>query len=273
MISIGIGLPFIKSGLLDSATDAFITQWGITDPTQINALNRLVLNYKGIGNLNSSVDLWSVTTELLPIIGGTATTHRGNLKDPRDLDAAYRLTFSGGWTHDANGITGNAVNTFANTFLKPNNLGQNSHRVLGYVRTDNGGAAFEAVISATNAAFTNGLGFETRKSTNSHAPYSNTGFAAQGNANRTGLTGVIRTGSANFKVFRNGNALYTMTAASLTPLGINMYVGAQNNNGSTLNYSSANIAFIVCGDGLSDANALLEYQIIQQYQTDLGRNV
>jgi hypothetical protein len=273
MIGIGIGLPFIKSAGLDPATSAFITAAGITDPTQINAINRLVLNYKGQGNLNSSVDLWTDSSAIYPIVGGSASQHTGNLKDPRNLNAAFRLAFSGGWTHSSNGMLPNGVNAFANTFLKPNNLGQDSHRVLGYVRNDIGGSAFEAVISATNAAFTNGLGFETRKSTNSHAPYSNSGFGPVTNANRTGLVGVNRTNSSNYKVFRNGLALYTVTAASQTPLNINLYVGAQNNNGSTINYSTANLALIVAGDGLSDANALLEYQIIQQFQTDLGRAV
>ena len=273
---IGIGIRIgnsITGSVLDPATSAFITATGITDATIINAVNRLVLNYKGQGNLNSSVDLWSVSNAIFPYVGGTATTNMYNLKDPRNLDAAFRLAFSGGWTHNSNGITGNGINTFANTFLKPNNLGQDSHRVLGYVRNDIGGSAFEAVISATNAAFTNGLGFETRKSTNSHSTYSNSGFNPVTNSNRTGLVGVNRTNSSNYKVFRNGSALYTVTNASQTPLNINLFVGAQNNNGSTINYSTANLAIIVCGDGLSDANALIEYNIIQQFQTDLGRNV
>ena len=273
MIGIGIGLPFIKSAGLDPATSAFITATGITDATIINAVNRLVLNYKGQGNLNSSVDLWSVSNAIFPYVGGTATTNMYNLKDPRNLDAAFRIAFSGGWTHSANGITGNTLNTFGNTYLKPSDLAQNSHRLLAYVRTDTGTTSFESIGGATNAAFTNGIAFDTRKSTNSHAPYSNSGFGAVSNANRTGLTGVIRTASGSFKVFRNGVSLYTVTAASLTPLSISMYVGSQNNNGSLFNPTGQNLAYEVFGDGLSDANALIEYNIIQQFQSDLGRNI
>jgi hypothetical protein len=273
MIGLGIGLPFIKSAGLDPATSAFITATGITDATIINAANRLVLNYKGQGNLNSSVDLWSVSNAIFPYVGGTATTNMYNLKDPRNLDAAFRIAFSGGWTHNSNGITGNTLNTFGNTYLKPSDLAQNSHRLLAYVRTDTGTTSFESIGGATNAAFTNGIAFDTRKSTNSHAPYSNSGFGAVSNANRTGLTGVIRTASGSFKVFRNGVALYTVTASSLTPLSISMYVGSQNNNGSLFNPTGQNLAFEVFGEGLSDANALIEYNIIQQFQTDLGRNI
>lgn len=273
MIGLGIGLKFGGAVTLDPATTAFITAAGITDPTQINAINRLVLNYKGQGNLNTSVDLWSVSTALYPYVGGSATTHMYNLKNPVDSNAAFRLSFSGGWTHNANGITGNTLNTFGNTFLRPSDLAQNSHRLLAYVRTDTGGAAFESIGGASNAAFTNGLAFDTRRSTNSHAHYSNSGFAVTTNANRTGLTGVIRTASGSFKVFRNGVALYTVSTVSQTPLTINMYVGAQNNNGSLFNPTGQNLAFEVFGDGLSDANALIEYNIIQQFQQDLNRQV
>jgi hypothetical protein len=241
--------------------------------TQKNAINRLVLNYKGKGNLNNSIDLWAVSSCIYPYIGNSATAHKYNLKNPQNTNGAHRITFSGGWTHNSNGITGNAVNTFGNTHFKPNDLAQNSNRLFAYVRTDTGGTSFESIGGASNAAFTNGLAFDTRKSTNSHAPYSNTAFTAVSNPNRTGLIGVNRIVSGSFKVFRNGLSLYSVTAASATPFFQNMYVGAQNNSGSFFNPTGQNLAFEVFGDGLSDANSLLEYQIIQQFQTDLGRNI
>lgn len=262
---------------LDPATKAFINALAldgvILTPTQTRALNRLVLNYKGKGNLNNSVNFWNVSTAIYVYISNSATAFKYNLKNPQNTNAAFRLTFSGGFTFNSNGITGNTLNCFANTFLKPSDLAQNSHRVLAYVRTDTGGAAFESNQGATNAGFTNGISFDTRKTTNSHAPYSNTGFSAVTNANRAGLIGINRTNSANFKVFRNGLSLYQVNTASQTPISINFYIGAQNNNGSFLNPTGQNLCFHVFGDSLSDANMLLEYQIIQQYQNDLGRAV
>ena len=50
---------------------------------------------------------------LYPFVGGTATSHKFNLKDPRDLDAAFRLQFNGGWTHNSNGVTPNGTNGYA----------------------------------------------------------------------------------------------------------------------------------------------------------------
>ena len=68
---------------IDTDAQAFITATGITDNTQKNSINQLVLDLKSYG-------VWSKIKAIYPFVGGTATTHKFNLKDPRDLDAAYR---------------------------------------------------------------------------------------------------------------------------------------------------------------------------------------
>ena len=101
--------PYVDSGLDVSAT-AFSNASGITDATQKSAINTLVKDLKRFG-------LWSKIKAFYPFVGGTAESHKWNLIDPRDLDAAYRLTFSGGWTHNTSGIKGNNTNTIADTKL------------------------------------------------------------------------------------------------------------------------------------------------------------
>lgn len=259
-------LPFFN-GLTPEAA-AFLTAAGITDPTITNAINRLVLNYKGQGNLNTSVDLWTDTDLILPLVGGNATAHRGNLKN-----AINAITFFGGLTHNANGITGNGTNGYGVLTIAPNSLLQNNNRVAGYVRTDNGAASFAGLIGATNSGFTNGLDIEINKSSATLATYNNTTFNTSALATRTGFFGVNRTVNTAFKELRNGNVLRTVTANSLAPIATTFAILANNNNGSLLNFSPESVAFYVAGKGLSDANLLLEYNIIQQFQTDLGRNV
>lgn len=52
-----------------------------------------------------------------------------------------------------------------------------------------------------------------------------------------------------------------------------IFVGAANNAGAPSPSAFKNYAFSVIGQGLSEANALIEFNIIQQFQTDLGRQV
>ena len=94
----------------DADADAFIAAAGITDATQQTALQTLVTTLK-------SDNVWDKCNAIYPFVGGTATAHKFNLKDPQDTDAAYRLDFNGTWTHDANGAKANGTTSdFADTY-------------------------------------------------------------------------------------------------------------------------------------------------------------
>jgi hypothetical protein len=92
----------------DTNAQAFITAAAITNITQANAVNSLVIGLKADG-------LWTPMQALYPFVGGSAATHKYNLKDPRDLNAAYRINFFGGVTHNSNGVTFNGVNGVGET--------------------------------------------------------------------------------------------------------------------------------------------------------------
>jgi len=95
----------------DADAQAFITATGISG-TNATATNQLVLDLK-------SASLWTKMKAVYPFVGNTASSQKFNLKDARDLDAAYRLTFTGGVTFSSNGMLGNGINGYANTFLNP----------------------------------------------------------------------------------------------------------------------------------------------------------
>jgi len=117
-------------GGVDPDAQAFITAAGITDPTQQGAINTLVVDLKGYS-------IWTKFKAIYPIVGGTASQHKYNLKDPRDLDAAFRLTFATGWTHSSTGMLPNGASAFANSFLIPNTtLTLNSTHISYYSRTN-----------------------------------------------------------------------------------------------------------------------------------------
>lgn len=105
-----------QAGSLDPDAQAFITATGITDSTQQGAINQLVLDLK-------SANIWSKMQVIYPIVGGTATTHKYNLKDPRDLDVAYRLDFNGTFVHSANGASASSTSpvSYADTHWAPSN--------------------------------------------------------------------------------------------------------------------------------------------------------
>jgi hypothetical protein len=113
-----------------SPAEAFLTATGITDTTIVDAINTLVYDLQ-------IYQLWGKMKALYPFVGGTAETHKFNLINPLDTNAAFRLAFNGGWTHDLSGVTPNGTTGYANTFLRPYQvLNQNSTHLSIFSSTE-----------------------------------------------------------------------------------------------------------------------------------------
>jgi hypothetical protein len=255
---------------IDTDAQAFITAASITDPVQINAINTLVEGMKTDG-------IWTKMKAIYPFVGGTASTHKFNLKDPRDLDAAFRLVFNGGWTHSSTGATPNGTNGYADTFLNPNGLlDVNSVAISYYSRTQstsfNGGAMGTGVSSISDVTYL--------------APYYNavsskffasglypTNIASSTNTTTTGLIIGSKTAINSRKLYLNSTLLNTNSISySFAYANNSFYLGALN-YGSPQFYSGFQCAFSSIGNGLTDTEASNLYTRVQAYQTALSRNV
>ena len=258
----------------------FLNSANISSETQQRAVNDLVVDMKNAG-------LWNKMKAIYPFVGGTATTHKWNLKDPRDLDAAFRLTFSGGWTHSSNGALPNGTTGYANTFLSPaTQLTNNSTHLTYYSRTD---------TQSGQAGGTTGTDIGTLTTYTSPIPLLqlvvkgvfsgvastiSSGYVAAGNVTVTASLGTgffigTRTSSTTHKLIKDLTILGTDTLASsnFSSLTFPFFIAARNDAGSPYQYSNKQAAFISIGDGLTDTDAANLYTIVQKYQTTLGRQV
>jgi hypothetical protein len=251
------------SVVFDTDAQAFITAAGITNPTQQSAINTLVLGLK-------ADSIWTKMNALYPFVGGTATSHKYNLKDPRDLDAAYRLAFFGGMTHNANGIQGDGGSGYADTFAAintvaiPNRL---NHWSL-YNRTVSSNYAYNGIFNYNTGLVFFGLGSGVSSNTITGVQnFQIVGGAADGFTNGT----VISNSTANF--YRNGSLVAGGTPSSMPPQD-NYYIAALNTGGGSIDYySTANIAFASLGGALTATDAANFYTRVQAFQTTLGRQV
>jgi PKD repeat protein len=248
----------------DSDVIAFLTATGITDPIIEGAITNLVADLKTAG-------IWTKMKAIYPFVGGTATTHKYNLKDPQDTNAAFRLSFSGGWTHSANGALPNGTNAFADTFLVPNtSLLLNSTHISGYVR--NNVIVNAPIISSENAStFNNGLYIWPKFTSNDYSVRINDDTSANGAAlDSRGFHLATRTASNVKKYFRNNVSVFSLTTASTALNSSSIYIGASRNNA---NFGNHQTAFNSIGEGLSDPEATDLYNAIQTFQTALSRQV
>ena len=256
----GILAKSASGASVDPDAQAFITAASITNPTQQAAINQLVLDLKGYS-------IWTKFKAIYPIVGGTAAQHKWNLKDPRDLDAAFRLTFSSGWTHSANGML--PTNAFADTFLNPNTtLALNSAHLSYYSRTNVVGSAQHDMGTFSGGSGQTYLMFSYN--TQRFVAMNNSGFLVPLLTNTTGLLIDNRPNSGQIKSYKSGVLVNTASVSSLVLPTTKIYLGVTNGLGP---YSTKQCTFASIGDGLTDTEAANFYTAVQAYQTTLGRQV
>lgn len=258
-------------GCPDADVQAFLTATAITDATIINALCTLVTTLKADG-------IWTKMNALYPFVGGTATTHKFNLKNPADTNAAFRLQFFGGWTHSANGALTNGINTYANTFLSPaTSLTLLNTHLSFYSRTSiigNGERDIAAFANGGTPSFS--IGTNTGVLISDHYWFT-TNRISRSIPNAQGMMLSSRTSDTVHKAYRNGvqlGATDNVSNAGKVMPAINLFLGAANQFiNPVASFSTKEYAFASIGEGLNDTEALNYYNAVQAFQVTLGRNI
>ena len=268
-----VGLNYAIGGYkFQPESKAFITASGITDPTQKTAVDYLVKQLK-------ANNLYSKFSVLYPFVGGTAHTHKYNLINPADSDAAFRIVWSGSVTHDANGIKSNGTNGYGDAKYNPvaasasltsfsmgiyktgieangtsrsvigNLSGTGSYTILGWVSS--GTKIGGAIGAASSSEFTP------------------TETIAQSN----GIQIINVSGSRVASLYSNSGLVGTHVTQTGAFADCNIFVLALNNNGTPSSYrleTIVKLAYISTGMTAGEISTLIS--IITAYQTMLGRN-
>lgn len=245
----------------DPDAQAFITATGITDSTQQSAINTLTISLK-------SANVWTKLDAIYPFVGGTAFTHQFNLKDPRNLDAAFRLSYVGTVSHSSTGITHQAGTiSYSNTFYNPVSVsrGQNDQSQGVYVRPNVAGESDLGMLaSGGNVAL-----YSRFNDGNTYFRNNDLSGSAGGGADSTGFFIGNRASSLESRNRRRGTLLVVTTTSSAN-FNSSIIFGTLSNiaNGAGREY-----AFAFVGKALTDTETLDFHNAVQTYQTTLGRAV
>jgi hypothetical protein len=257
----GNGLQYGAS--YGALTTAWITATGETDNTIITALNTLETDLTTYGILSKMKALY-------PFVGGTATKHKFNFMDARDLDVAFRLVFSGGGTHSSNGYLPNATNAYADTKLNfstdlPSASPYGSDLSVNYYsRTNTNATEVEMGVNSD-------LLIEIRTSGTSYLR-SGSGLVSFSDADSLGLYTINRLNNTDQKGYKNGILKGTALGTTGIYLNYNILIGAWGGASPTY-YSSKECAFASIGNGLDATETANLYTAIQAFQTTLSRQV
>jgi hypothetical protein len=256
----------------DNDAEAFITATGISTISTgyANSIRTLVATLK-------SANIWSKLKAVYPFVGGTANTHKFNLKDPRDLDAAYRLNFYGGWNHYTSGPYGNGFNTYADTNLNPSVALSPNSSSIG-IWTPNGlanhGFGVWSNSGANRFAITEyGGGFVDSQMTSPTTrawgiTYTTSGFIM---GSRTSATSnkIYRFGSQIAVHPSYGGVPHNTTTNTADYPNANFWLGRVNGN-TSINYYNNSLYFAYIADGLTDAEILALSNAAYTFRQSIG---
>ena len=225
----------------------------------------IVSNMKAIGT-------WDLCNAIYGFVGGTAASHKWNWKDLRDVDAAFRLTFSGTITHNANGMQGNGTTGYANTNLNPslvvslNNQGYDFYikdNIQGIANSpfgadDTTGGIIRPII---NTNTTTALAIRISSNIPSLSVLTN---------DKTGFYSFQRTSSSNVELYFK-NIKSSNSAVSTALVNQNIFIGAYNANGTPLNFSTSTIKFSTIRQSVTELQSFQQSQIVINAQNILNR--
>jgi hypothetical protein len=250
---------------LDPDAQAFLNAAGITDATITTAIDTLVIQLKAIG-------VWAKLKAIYPFVGGTASTHKFNLKDPRDLDVAFRLVFLGGVTHSTNGALPNGTNGYAETYLANNLMAQIDIHIAYYSRT-NATPADRVVMGSHTGVFQGTFIYPRSTAGNIFSRVNNSSAINVANANSQGF----------YIATKNTTTFNQIEVYKNTTQYVNPSAPATNHISNTIQlfrfgdfagaYSNHQSALASIGDGLTPTEAANYYTAVQAFQTTLGRQV
>lgn len=254
-----IGATTVLSGgaSFDADAQSFFAASGVTNITQKNAVNQLVLDLK-------SNSLWTKIKALYPVVGGNATAHSYNLKNT----AQYQLTFSSGWTHSANGMQGDGTSAYASLgYTQSEFMTSGSGHMAIYSRTQtSAGGRYEMGNYA-------GAGYTTLQITDNIKCHINTTALPFTTSNTDGRGFYIGSRISSTNLIQSKNATqYTTTSAEAVSSG-NILIGAVGTFTTPQFYSAKEYALASIGLGLNSSEMTIYNTIVTTFQTSLSRNV
>lgn len=263
---LGLIYDDILTTIYDADAQAFITAAGITDLNQQTAIINLVLGLK-------TDFLWNKMQAMYPFVGGTATAHKYNLKNPLDTNAAFRLNFSGGWIHSNNGALPNGTNAYADTFLVPSVVQSLNNNGLGaYMKLNTGGGTDPVVMGTFNLVTQATTLVMSAATVNSRLNANTWGSPIAG---ASGSYDAHKTGAANTVIYKNGTSLSGVYNSGGTLPTLNIYIGTLNFQGTpySTGWTANEFRLAYISEGLN-ATEVANLRIrSQDFQTALGRQI
>lgn len=259
--------------------DALATTGYVVSSAEETAINNMVIALKAqnIYSINWNGYTPGATVAIIDAlylyIGSASAPCAINLADPRDLDAAYRATFVGGWTFGAGGAQPNGINGYHRTYLTDTLLSSTTERWfgLGSATDSNPGAWVDGGKGTTQICR-----IQTRSGGSARLEL----YSPQQSvvvADSLGNHLAYRTSGGGIRLRKDASLIINASAATGGIVTANEYiVGASNNTETSVItpafYSNRQFTYWVFGrNGISATQSTQFNAIMDAFNTALGR--
>ena len=260
------GLSKTPGLVTDLDAVAFIESSGITNETQLTAINNLVIGLK-------SNNLWDKMQAVYPFVGGTAYSHKFNLKNPGNTDNAFRIQYVGALNHTAIGVQ--TAGGYMNTFFDSTDITPPSSSFHYSVYTyTTGSALFNEIFNNSPSSF--------QDITFTPAYYGGSGhfslfqnvadFGNNTGINSVGYSVISRldtTKSTLYRYWANGNYVQDNTSVFSRTSNFSFDI---LRSVSYTNYTGI-INFVTFGAGLTSQESTALNTLVRNFNIALSRNV
>lgn len=243
----------------DTDANAFISAAGITDATQKSAVCTLVTSLKSGG-------VWTLMDAVYPFVGGTSASCAVNLKSP----GTYNITWHGGVTFTAGGVTGDGTSGYGDTGMNPATAGGNyslNSAVIGVnIATNNSESAYVmGIVYTSSAALQISAGAENLIGLNSIQIFGATPSTLAGF-----LAGSVTDAFTETLYLTDGTTATHAPVPTAIP-SFTVGVLARNFAGTFNQFSSQTLSFAFIGGGLTGTQVAALKSAVVAFNTTLGR--
>lgn len=263
MIGGKVGIIGSSGGAIDPDAAAYIAAAGITDGTEIAAIEQLFSDLKGTGSTTNNSNIYSKFYALYPISPTGISAGAVNAVNP----GTYDITWYNSPTYGTTGVTGNATNMYGDTNFNPNTVG---------VDIDDFGftidiATYTADANDIDAGYNDGTNFLQINLANSTYTYVVGSLTSNisGTIATTGIRTASRRGSSDLEGYLNGATDGTDTGLGGAVANLNISLMGRNNSGTTGNFSGRRYRFAAIHTGLTDNEAQDLYDAITTYNANV----
>lgn len=262
-IGIGIGLGKIQDAGFDTSAAAYFTAAGITDSTEQNAANDLIVGLKDNNLFSKIIGLYLISPTSL-------AAAEVNAKTPGVFDITWVNTPA----HTTTGVDFDGTQYGRTGILmsvSPLSI-NNGH--LGYYSRDSGSliridmGARESIANRKSTMLLNQLGDFTGAISGNQLVI--------GAANGEGNYILTRVDSSNIRGFKDGSLIANVGDVAMGAPAFEVYIGAQNNQDTADFFGLRECAFASIGESLSNAEVATYNTLVQTYQTNViagGREI